>query len=103
MTVPKRTFRSADDIEWQVEVRSPTSSSAMVVFRHPDGTTSRMDRYNWYQWRGPEAAAVMASLKPKTVLDRLSDADLSQLFRRSMPVHTTRETASFIPPGPALK
>jgi hypothetical protein len=62
-----------------------------------------MDRYNWYQWRGPEAAAVMASLNIATVLDRLSDPDLSQLFRRSMPVHTTRESASLIPPSPALK
>jgi hypothetical protein len=81
-----KTFASPDGVLWGVEVQNPGSSNAMVVFRHPDGGSSRKDRYNWYISRGPEARSVTSRLSPKRVLDSLDDAALAQLFRRSMRV-----------------
>ena len=76
---------SADGISWGVSVRSPGASNAMVVFHHPDG--SRMNRYGWLIWHGPESRSVTSRLDKDVVLKSLEDADLGRLFRRSMPVH----------------
>ena len=81
-----KSFRSADGTNWGIVVKSPGSSNAMVVFLHPDGSSSRRDRYNWYLWHGPEARSVTGRLSPKEVLDRLTEADLKLLFRRSRPI-----------------
>jgi len=81
-----RLFRSPDGTLWGVEVDLAGSSNAMVIFRHPDGRSSRKDRYNWYLSSGPEARSVTSHLSSSKVLDSLSDADLGQLFRRSMRV-----------------
>ena len=81
-----RSFRSPDGIVWKVDVDLPGSSNAMVLFRHPNGQSARLDRYNWFLSNGPEARSVTARLSPKTVLDSLSDADIARLFRRSMSV-----------------
>jgi hypothetical protein len=78
-----KTFRSADGTTWGVKVQSPGASNAMVVFMHPDGTSSRRDRYAWYLWHGPEARSVTGRLSPKEVLERLTDRDVALLFRRS--------------------
>jgi hypothetical protein len=85
-----RSFKGPDGTEWRVDVQSPGSSNAMVLFRHPDGRTSRLDRYSWYISQGAEANDVTARLKTKSVLDSLVDADFARLFRRSMPVTTAR-------------
>ncbi|HET9424128.1 MAG TPA: hypothetical protein VFO55_02065 [Gemmatimonadaceae bacterium] len=79
-------FQSPDGLRWSVDVQNPGSSNAMVVFRHPDGASSRMDRYNWYISRGPEARSVTSRLSTDKVLSALDDTTLAQLFRRSMPV-----------------
>lgn len=81
-----KTFASPDGVLWKVLVQSPGSSNAMVVFRHPDGSSSRKDRYNWFISKGPEARSVTSRLSEKKVLDSLDDATLAQLFRRSMRV-----------------
>jgi hypothetical protein len=81
-----RTYNAADGTVWGVEVVLPGSSNAMVVFRHPDGETSRLDQYNWYISKGPEARSVTSRLSPKKVLDEIDDVALDRLFRRSMPV-----------------
>jgi len=81
-----KTFTSPDGVLWKVVVQNPGSSNAMVVFRHPDGDSSRKDRYNWYISKGPEARSVTARLSPQKVLDSLDETSLSQLFRRSMRV-----------------
>ena len=81
-----KTFTSPDGVLWKVVVQNPGSSNAMVVFRHPDGESSRKDRYNWYISKGPEARSVTARLSPQKVLDSLDDTSLSLLFRRSMRV-----------------
>jgi hypothetical protein len=89
-----RAFTAPNGIPWGVEVRSPGASNAMVVFRHPDGRTSRLDRYAWYVWPGAESRDVTARVSPRAVLDHLTDADIARLFRRSMPVSTNRPVTS---------
>ncbi len=79
-------FTSPDGVLWGVQVDLPGSSNAMVIFRHPDGRTSRKDRYNWYISHGPEARSVTSRLSKDKVLAALDETTLEQLFRRSMPV-----------------
>ncbi len=81
-----KTYQSADGTTWNVIVQSPGSSNAMVVFRHPDGQSSRLDRYNWYISNGPESRSVTSRLVPYKVLEHLNATELAALFRRSMPV-----------------
>lgn len=84
----KRSFVAPDGARWGVEVRSPGSSNVMLVFHHADARTSRLNRYAWHTWTGDEARDVTARLKPKRVLDQLTDDQIALLFRRSMPVTT---------------
>jgi hypothetical protein len=79
-------FTSPDGVLWGVQVDLPGSSNAMVIFRHPDGRTSRKDRYNWYISRGPEARSVTSRLSKEKVLASLDETTLEHLFRRSMTV-----------------
>jgi hypothetical protein len=81
-------FQGPDGTAWGVEVQSPSSSNAMVVFHHPNGTTARLDRYAWYQEEGPQANDVTARLDPRQLLAHLSDGVIARLFRRSMPINT---------------
>ena len=81
-----RSFRSPDGIVWKVDVDLPGSSNAMILFRHPDGGTSRLDRSNWIISRGPESRSVTARLDPKKLLEGLDAGTIMRLFQRSMPV-----------------
>ena len=81
-----KTYTSPDGITWNVIVQSPGSSNAMVLFRHPDGQSSRLDRYNWYISNGPESRSVTSRLSPEKVLEHLNAAEIATLFRRSIPV-----------------
>ncbi|HYC51845.1 MAG TPA: hypothetical protein VEB19_12100 [Gemmatimonadaceae bacterium] len=81
-----RKFRSTDGIEWSVDAVLPGSSNIMVRFRHPDGQTSRLDRYNWFISKGPEARSVTSRLSPERVMEQIDEQTLSRLFLRSMPV-----------------
>ena len=81
-----KTYKAADGTNWSVAVQSPGSSNAMILFRHPDGRSSRLDRYNWILNQGPEARSVTARLVPEKVLDHLNAAEIAALFKRSMPV-----------------
>jgi len=81
-----RSYRSPDGVLWRVDVSLPGSSNAMVIFRHPNGGSSRLDRYNWFISNGPEARSVTSRLEPGKVLESLTDIDISRLFRRSMPI-----------------
>ncbi|HEX5073568.1 MAG TPA: hypothetical protein VFW03_10200 [Gemmatimonadaceae bacterium] len=91
-----RAFTGPDNTTWGVEVQNPGASNAVVVFRHPDGRTARLDRYAWYIARGAESQNVIGRLNKRAVLDSLGDADLQRLFRRSMPVSTGRSPATDI-------
>ena len=81
-----RKFSSPDGIVWAVDVDVPGSSNAIVRFRHPNGHSSRLDRYNWFISHGPEARSVTSRLARQKVLDALTDVDLMRLFKRSMPI-----------------
>lgn len=84
--VRPRAFRSPDGIAWTATARAPGASNVMVVFLHPDRSTTARDRYAWWVSAGPEARDVTARLSAAAVLAALSDADLTDLFRRSMPI-----------------
>ena len=81
-----KTFKAPDGTEWKVEAALPGSSNVMIVFRHLDGRSSRMDRYNWFISKGPEARSVTSRLSTKDVLKQLDDTAIAMLFSRSMPV-----------------
>jgi hypothetical protein len=82
----KKTFTAPDGTTWGVLVQSPGSSNAMILFRHPDGRTSRLDRYNWIISQSPEARSVTSRLSPEKVLEYLNSTEIAALFKRSMPV-----------------
>ena len=87
-----KAYRSSDGTWWGVSVQSPSHSNALVLFAHPDGTTSKRDRYAWVNASSPEASDPRARLRPDSVLSTLDDRALAKLFRRSMPVETVRPT-----------
>jgi hypothetical protein len=86
MAKQKRQLEGPDGTRWNVEVKMPTASNAMVVFRHPAGNSSGLNRYAWHQWHGPEARSVTSRVSVDAVMKVLSDDVLALLFRRSMPV-----------------
>ena len=81
-----KTYTAPDGTTWKVLVQAPGSSNAMILFRHPHGDSSRLDRYNWIISRGPESRSVTARLDPKKVLEGLDAGTIMRLFQRSMPV-----------------
>jgi hypothetical protein len=78
------TFQAPDGLRWGVEVMLPGASHAMIVFRHPNGRTSRLDRYAWRNIDTPEARDVTARLDADAILGTLTESDLALHFRRSM-------------------
>ena len=85
----KRSYTSPDGTNWTVEIMLPGATNAMIVFEHPDGATSRCDRYNWVNIAGPGARNVTARAEAAAVMHELTDAQIALLFRRSMPISTT--------------
>ena len=81
-------FRSTDGTSWGVEVRMPTHSSAMVVFRHPQGGTARLHRYAWINAVSAESSDPRERMVPATVAASLDERFLERIFRRSMPIET---------------
>lgn len=81
-----KSMTAPDGTTWGVDIQSPGSSNAMIIFRHPDGRTSRLDRYNWVLNQGPEARSVTARVSPDKVLEALDEAEIKRLFQRSMTV-----------------
>ena len=86
MTVTTRRYTSPDGTDWNVQVTLPGATNAMIVFEHPDGGTSRHDRYNWVNIAGPGARNVTSRADATAVLRELTDAQIALLFRRSMPI-----------------
>jgi hypothetical protein len=86
MTVQTRRYTSPDGTNWLVQVMLPGATNAMIVFEHPDGATSRRDRYNWVNIAGPSARNVTSRVDATEVLRALTDAQIALLFRRSMPI-----------------
>jgi len=86
MAKKTKAHTSPDGTTWSVSVESPGSSNAMILFRHPDGLSSRRDRYNWVISHGPESRSVTSRLVPAQVLEQLDAGTITRLFQRSMPV-----------------
>jgi hypothetical protein len=86
MSDKTRSFTSPDGTHWSVQVMLPGATNAMIVFEHPDGSTSRRDRYNWVNIAGPGARNVTSRADATAVLRELTDAQIALLFRRSMPI-----------------
>ena len=87
-----RVFQSPDGVQWSVVVQSPTHSNAMLMFRHPDGETSRLDRYAWVN--SEKTTDPRERLTAKSVMEALTDGDIARLFRRSMMVSANRDFVS---------
>jgi len=86
MTASTRRYTGPDGTNWIVQVMLPGATNAMIVFEHPDGGTSRRDRYNWVNIAGPGARNVTSRADASAVLRELTDAQIALLFRRSMPI-----------------
>jgi len=87
-----REYRSSDGVTWKVLVQLPSHSGAMLVYQHPDGQSSKLDRYAWIN--SATTTDPRERLTSKSVLDALTDADLARLFRRSMMVSANRDFVS---------
>lgn len=85
-----RGFRTGDGTNWGVEVQLPGASNALIVFHHPDGRTSRKDRYAWLDWHGPEAGDVVANIDIDAVRASLNNGVIAELFKRSMLIGSGR-------------
>ena len=86
MTASTRRYTGPDGTNWIVQVMLPGATNAMIVFEHPDGGTSRRDRYNWVNIAGPGARNVTSRADASAVMRELTDAQIALLFRRSMPI-----------------
>ena len=86
MSKATKAFTSPNGTVWGVSIRGLSSSNSMIVFRHPDGESSRLDRYNWVINQGAESRSVTARQTEDSVLGLLTDASLTKLFARSMPI-----------------
>ena len=93
MAKVKRTYADAGGTTWRVTVNNVGASNAQVIFQHPDPRRTRQNRYAHYLERGPESQNVSGRVDPAAVLEKLDDAALAHLFRRSMPIagHPTIE------------
>jgi hypothetical protein len=86
MSAKTRSYTSPDGTDWVVQVMLPGATNAMIVFEHPDGGSSRRDRYNWVNIAGPGAKNVTSRAESAAVLQELTDTQIALLFRRSMPI-----------------
>jgi hypothetical protein len=100
-----KTFRSPDGTVWGVSITNAGASNAVVTFRHPNGGSTRMDRYNWFISKGPEAKSVTGRVDLKKIAESLTEKDLDLLFRRSMSVSRdpSRPVNEIPVPAPAGK
>ena len=87
-----REYTTPDGLTWKVLVKLPSHSSAMLVYQHPDGQSSKLDRYAWIN--SAKTTDPRERLSDKTVLEALSDDDIARLFRRSMMVSANRDFVS---------
>jgi hypothetical protein len=84
-----REYQSPDGLTWRVLVQLPSHSGAMLVYQHPDGKSSALDRYAWIN--SLKTTDPRERLSAKSVMESLSDAEITRLFRRSMMVSANRD------------
>lgn len=81
-----RSFAAPDGATWNVAVKLPSHSSALVVFQHAAGQWQSGDRYAWLNVHSTRVSDPRERLSARELLDGLSDAEIVALFRRSMAV-----------------
>jgi hypothetical protein len=79
-----RPFVAPDGATWNIDVRLPSHSSAMLVFQHAGGPGVALDRYAWIN--AQQTTDPRQRLASRSVLDGLDDEQVARLFRRSMEV-----------------
>ncbi len=84
MSERARTYRDAQGTVWTVTVQTPGASNAQLNFLHPDGRSSRDNRYAQITWGGRESQNTSGRVDPAVVLASLDDAAVGRYFRRSM-------------------
>ena len=85
----KRQYQSPDGLTWNVLVKLPSHSSAMLVYQHP---VSKLDRYAWIN--SIQTTDPRERLSAEELMKRLTDDDVARLFRRSMMVSWNRDFAA---------
>jgi hypothetical protein len=83
-----REYQSPDGVTWRVLVKLPSHSSAMLIYEHPNGRSSALDRYAWIN--SEKTTDPRERLSTKSVLEALTDDEVARLFRRSMMVSANR-------------
>lgn len=81
-----RSFHAADGSTWNVDVKLPSHSSALMTFQHAHGQGVAGDRYAWINAPVAVTSDPRERLQAKSLLESMSDADIAKLFRRSMRV-----------------
>jgi hypothetical protein len=81
-----RPYSTPEGATWNVDVKLPSHSGAMLVFQHAGGQSVAADRYAWINAALEATTDPRERLKAGTMLDGLSDAEIARLFRRSMAV-----------------
>jgi|LakMenEpi03Aug12_release.lakeMendotaPanAssembly.Ray.scaffolds.fasta_scaffold244003_3 hypothetical protein len=84
MSERARTYRDTQGTVWTVTVQNPGASNAQLNFLHPDGRSSRDNRYAQITWGGRESQNTSGRVDPAVVLASLDDAAVGRYFRRSM-------------------
>jgi hypothetical protein len=81
-----RPFHASDGATWNVDVRLPSHSGAMLIFQHAGGQSVAGDRYAWINAHADTVSDPRERLSASALLERMSDAEIAGLFRRSMAV-----------------
>lgn len=79
-----RPFVAPDGATWNIDVRLPSHSGAMLIFQHAGGQGVARDRYAWIN--SERTTDPRQRLVSKNVLESLDDEQVARLFRRSMEV-----------------
>ena len=87
-----REYQSPDGLTWKVLVQLPSHSGAMLVYQHPDGQSSKLDRYAWIN--SQHTTDTRERLSAESLMQSLSDEEVARLFRRSMMVSWNRDIAT---------
>ena len=85
----QRQYQSPDGLTWNVLVKLPSHSSAMLIYQHP---SSKLDRYAWIN--SARTTDPRERLTADEVMNALSDEEIARLFRRSMMVSWNRDFAT---------
>ena len=81
-----RPFHAPDGATWNIDVKLPSHSGAMLVFQHAAGQGTALDRYAWVNAAAGATADPRERLVSTKILEGLSDEQVARLFRRSMEV-----------------